>query len=1151
MRLSWIELSQILSDKLSENDYHNLTPLLENVQALNESYATKPLYFDRIDSCVKELSALVADNSATKEQLTKKMKTLCDDMQDVVKSGIKPLMYNQFWFMDRMNALGYKIIGLGECYGMSYMATQAFLANDMETFNKRLQTIYEIPIDDFNNDFAHLREKIQQLLDEGKEDKADDITKQIVDFYAFFDGVALNQRPNIYLHDEDNQPISKKQDIRKTMLITMPIALETDENKPSIIDAFTGYYNEKDLTDYLNLLKNELGNNLFSLNLIGFMHAITVAYDAKTERWLLIDPANLPGEEYIRSEHLAKAVFDDFTSTIKRGVLVMGTQIITTAQYAEPMQLQFENLKTNTRWVALHDPEKLNKADILGFTPSTLYDRFYENSKDIKWDDQQVLDSALKAGLNDVIIRLATTKGAEPFLNIDAIKLRAVLLALPLEQQQTLLNQLPVTKKADIIGSDYNSVYERGFFQMLPEQDQLPVFLKLSSAAQGALLDELAEEALAEQRNRLFQALTIDQKADIIGSRGADFKSILFQLLPEQERLPVFTILKPGSQRRCLQQLLKEGKLEQKNIFLQHLSIDQKVQIIASASHGNDLGAFFQMLLEQERLSVFIKLAPRIQALYLSELTKAALTEQRNTLIKNLSVDQKANIILDGYEIGRDSSWNKQKLNEMVAFFQMLSEQERLAIFLKFSPNSQGNFLLALTKEGATEQRDVLFNQLSVEQKSDIITHSASGKNDIFQLLHEQERLPVFLKLGLTVQSKFMAELTEDVFPELGNPLLEQLTNKQKIDIITHFPEYSGFKSFVLIFNSLPKNMYFEILQEKTASFGNVLSYVRRDSICLFQIMASLNADERFNLIRDNIYRFEDMPLRSLKKILQDKIMGTEPASRFIFDDIKQHIANAENVYQLADLLEQLNQLLEHPLTMAMVVADISALALDNEGHDSAVIKYPALNNILESLGLTKDTLTSSSLKKVWRKIHPDKITVDKQTLDDATANMNVLKIFTSMSGLVDYKQDREIQANVRNRLSGITKEDELFLIHTGAETIKKQALEARINAAVVNGVNRFININVEDHKNGLQSFETTLNMLSKAANILDNPSEHEAFLNEAKQRIDGMEVELHPDDVSARYNQMMIKAGINQFRADTEDTNKGNESRNKNSKNG
>jgi hypothetical protein len=47
----------------------------------------------------------------------------------------------QDWIISRMKKMGYPSDDGGVCFGIAIMAMQAFLVNDLKTFNKRLQII--------------------------------------------------------------------------------------------------------------------------------------------------------------------------------------------------------------------------------------------------------------------------------------------------------------------------------------------------------------------------------------------------------------------------------------------------------------------------------------------------------------------------------------------------------------------------------------------------------------------------------------------------------------------------------------------------------------------------------------------------------------------------------------------------------------------------------------------------------------------------------------------------------------------------------------------------------------------------------------------------------------------------------------------------
>lgn len=215
MRLSWKELSVILADILQNHSYTHLTSVIENIQILSKSYHdTQNSNMQKIDSCSQELLVLLTNESIAMKDLTPQIQLLKQHI-DYDSFSRKPLMHQQRWLYQRMAALGYKTQSLGECYGISCMAIQAFWANDIQTFNQRLQIIYDMPI----ADFTHLNEIKEPQTREGKE--------KLMDLHAFFDGITLHQRPDIYLHDDDLQPLSKRKDITPKICIPLDFLFHT------------------------------------------------------------------------------------------------------------------------------------------------------------------------------------------------------------------------------------------------------------------------------------------------------------------------------------------------------------------------------------------------------------------------------------------------------------------------------------------------------------------------------------------------------------------------------------------------------------------------------------------------------------------------------------------------------------------------------------------------------------------------------------------------------------------------------------------------------------------------------------------------------------------------------------------------------------
>ena len=66
---------------------------------------------------------------------------------------------SQEWLIERMQALGYQPNVKGICFGIAHMAMQAILANDYDSFYRRLQLINAIPTDQFQTQIRALEKK--------------------------------------------------------------------------------------------------------------------------------------------------------------------------------------------------------------------------------------------------------------------------------------------------------------------------------------------------------------------------------------------------------------------------------------------------------------------------------------------------------------------------------------------------------------------------------------------------------------------------------------------------------------------------------------------------------------------------------------------------------------------------------------------------------------------------------------------------------------------------------------------------------------------------------------------------------------------------------------------------------------------------------
>ena len=509
MFFSWSEILEHLQDKIEREDCQNLTPMIENIHLLNNAYYEKESYDHEVIKTHLDFLETLALKQTITEPIITSMQAIDSHISN--STSQKPLMNQQKFLMDKMKAAGYKITGLGECYGLSNLMIQAFFANDIITFNQRLQTIYDLPIESFENNFSTLKQEREALKENRNFVDANKINDTIVDLHAFFDGVALNQRPDFYLPDENNQPISKKQCAKKTLPITQSLALDEQGQQTEIITSFTGAYSKDNLDTYLSLMKETLGNNPFALNLICHMHAISLTYEPSNDNWIFFDPSHLPANDYSQTTHLANAVFTHFEKIVgTQSHIIMGTQITTKALHKAQCNKQLNVLQNNNAWVEINSQARLSK-DAFGFDCQTLYDELYsEQINEDNWTDKKILHMAIKNEQNDVIIDYVTTNGLDVFLDMELMDLSACLLIFPSAEQQQLLNKLSIECKAEMIESNYIQFIPK-IFHLLSEDEKLPIYHKLSQGSKYKYLKQLS----THQLTTIFSELSIQKKSKV------------------------------------------------------------------------------------------------------------------------------------------------------------------------------------------------------------------------------------------------------------------------------------------------------------------------------------------------------------------------------------------------------------------------------------------------------------------------------------------------------------------------------------------------------------------------------------------------------------------------------------------------------------
>ena len=1118
MRLSRKELTALLLDKVTREDYTKLAPLIENAQLLNASYNKKDSeQYAVIDACIQRLSSL-ATNGDSEEALVNSIQALCEHLSYGLHYN--PLMHRQAFIMDKMRAAGYRISGIGECYGLSHMAIQAFFAGQLTVFYTRLQRIYDMPIEDFIDDFSGLKEKRRQLLDSGDTTEAQHVNDLIVELRAFFDSTALTNRPDRYLHDEDNLPLSSKQLFHKTYPFTQSIVLEEPGKSITVQANFSGAYTKAGLQRYLELFTKHASEIPFALNIICNMHAMSLMYDPDTTRWVFCDPNHLPPQEFQSAQVLADAIFarikDLFLENlIKDSTLVMGTEITTAAEYAEDFGEKFGALKQDEAWIKLHKDQD-SFVDYFNLSPNQLYENYYgENKLDLAASDKIILELGMQQKIASVVIDYALYYGIDTFINRQNSKLVWVLSILPQDLQQQLWEKLSDSSKINVIQSSYYSATQLQLFQSLPERYKFTIFQQLDVSIQAACLTAVTWE----ERLAVFTQHTLKDKGVFLSQLNSTHFNSLFNTFSKADKTAVFDHLTPASQCKAL---LHESPQERQRIW--HTLPESQQHAILSTGNDEDVAELVFFLVDTDQDKAFLACDANRQGHILVALNKPEQLAIRHKLLKKLSLEQQANIL----SIGPDNVFTYANYKYLLSFqfFKLLPIEQRLGVFLALSTEAQNNFLYALRIENPDnipddahlsgtdliEMRDDLIKQLPLSAKQVMLNASRYTNDDLYQTFTADERQDILHDLPPATQHAMLTSLIKAHELHLASTLIQSLSFEQKLDIFKsemhHFKSemHHAKKSDVLLmlFESMSdKEQLTALATEIPNQYGATIDYfLRRSSLeFLRQSLNSFSINTRFNCLRKNIYDYEALSLNELKAIIQDKIdltIAQRTKHRTVFDGIRIDIARAQEVCDLDELLEELDKLFDFEPTEALDTFDTTALAPLDEQQVSHRENLLTLDEILYKLTINRSQLTSLALKRVWLSIHPDKTTTDQAEFSATRRYIQSLQVCLSMNNLVPLHSTPDIEALINEVLSGITSEDEQFLLEKAAHTLGNLSNHSDTSPEFIEAAVRFIETNLASHQQQKQSFTTTLKALSKAASALAHIEERRVFKKDA-----------------------------------------------------
>jgi uncharacterized protein len=205
----------------------------------------------------------------------------------------------QDWFIERMQKLGYKPDSKGVCFGIAHMGMQAVLANDIETFDRRIKKIHEISADELGNEIEKVR-----LKSKNKETLTED-EEIILSIPAFFDSLEIYCRINSLKHllGENQKEFRKFIDAEETSVIVSPKKLEDEVNQGlQRVDTFSGAYTFDELKQYFESIQSELESDPslshpITISFGSINHVISLGYNHSDKAWTFINANYLPSKK--------------------------------------------------------------------------------------------------------------------------------------------------------------------------------------------------------------------------------------------------------------------------------------------------------------------------------------------------------------------------------------------------------------------------------------------------------------------------------------------------------------------------------------------------------------------------------------------------------------------------------------------------------------------------------------------------------------------------------------------------------------------------------------------------------------------------------------------------------------------------------------
>lgn len=263
-----------------------------------------------------------------------------------------------------VNSLGYEAEDDGMCNGITMMGIQAFTVGDVKVFNERLQFLRKHNI---TKRFAKFQRKVKKTTPSNRMSRLIQRNQKIIDVVAFCDGVNLYQDPGngeevfgSYLNQQDHEIIARYVNSSKLDAI----------GGLRKINSWVGVYDDKELKKYVREL-DKIARKIkcsFSLLLNSSDHTMAMCYDAKIEKWFVIDANALPISQRILKKipRWIQAGFDKPTKTV-----AFVSSIIIAGEHKEYIH-QFERAVNESKVMAELHRVTEDKAKFADYNDSTL-----------------------------------------------------------------------------------------------------------------------------------------------------------------------------------------------------------------------------------------------------------------------------------------------------------------------------------------------------------------------------------------------------------------------------------------------------------------------------------------------------------------------------------------------------------------------------------------------------------------------------------------------------------------------------------------------------------------------------------------------------------------------------------------------------------